>query len=236
VASATVQIVAGDLCGSGFHYLRPDVIVTNHHVIGEADVVTAITEDDEEMELEQVSYSPADEDDYAIYRVTDGLPRGRRALMPADDTSVPARGTQVLFSGFPHAIDDLLVQTASVAGPCLEDAFYIDGSVNGGNSGGPAVNKKGALVGIVTQRRFLGADDLEEMSEEAQALADYCNRLAQQAGSASIMGIDFGRFAGLVGRSNGLLARSLLDNANVGLGIVYCPQQLHDECERLGLT
>jgi S1-C subfamily serine protease len=236
VASATVQILAGSSRGSGFHFLKPDIIVTNHHVVDGASAVTAVTDGDQEMDLEQLSFSPADEDDYAIFRVIDGLPKGQAALMPAEDTTVPDRGTPVWFSGFPHGIDDLLVQAASVAGPGHEDAFYIDGSVNGGNSGGPVVTAEGKLAGIVTQRRFIGGDDLESMAGEAQALANYCEQLAQQSGSAAIMGIDFGQFAGLVGRSNSLLARSLFDNANVGLGIAFCPQQLLDECERLDLS
>lgn len=50
------------------------------------------------------------------------------------------------------------------------------------------------------------------------------------------MGLDFSRFAGLVGRSNGLLARALFDNANVGLGIAFCPEQLLAECRRLAIA
>jgi len=42
VAKATVQIIAESSAGSGFHFLKPGVIVTNHHVVEDASVVTAI--------------------------------------------------------------------------------------------------------------------------------------------------------------------------------------------------
>lgn len=193
VASATVQIIADSARGSGFHFLRPEIIVTNHHVVEDAGSVTALTERGEVMELEELSFSPAHEEDYAIYRVSRGLQETRKALMPADNTSVPSRGTPVLFSGFPHGLEDLLVQSASVAGPASEDIFYIDGSVNGGNSGGPVVDESGALRGIVTQRRFLGGDDLEEMARRpklSQFIAISFPK--KQGGSASWASISVG--------------------------------------------
>lgn len=125
----------------------------------------------------------------------------------------------MLFSGFPHGIPDLLVQGAAVAGRAAGASFYVDASINGGNSGGPVVDvESGRVVGQVYASRFLGAPELEELSDEAQKLAEYCARLGG-GGGVAIMGIDFGTFAQAMARSNLLLAASLRANANTGIGL-----------------
>jgi S1-C subfamily serine protease len=76
-------------------------------------------------------------------------------------------------------------------------AFYIDGSVNGGNSGGPIVDfSDGKIIGIVTQRRFLGGQDLNQLQKAAKQLRDHCQQIAGR-GSVQIMGIGFGGFSSL---------------------------------------
>jgi S1-C subfamily serine protease len=234
LATATVQIIADDARGSGFHFINPEILVTNHHVVVGATDVTATAVNGATLELEELGFSPENEDDYAIYRVISDLDADVRAIQPNASVVPPPRGARLTFAGFPHGIDDLLVQEAIVAGPCEDDAFYMDGSVNGGNSGGPVVDSEGLLVGIVTQRRFLSGSDLEAMSEEAEQLAAYCGSIS--GAQVLLMGIDFGQFAGAVSKANKLLAASLMQNANTGLGIAFCPGQLLEECTSLGLT
>jgi hypothetical protein len=114
---------------------------------------------------------------------------------------------------------------------CRTKTFYIDGSVNGGNSGGPIVDRdSGKVIGIVTQRRFLGSQDLEAMAEEAERLATHCRGIQGQGG-VSIMGIDFGSFAGMLSQSNMLLAQVLNANANTGLGIGFGIDRVAAACE-----
>ena len=33
LANATVQVICGESSGSGFHFRREDIVVTNHHVV-----------------------------------------------------------------------------------------------------------------------------------------------------------------------------------------------------------
>jgi hypothetical protein len=237
LASATVQIVRGSSRGSGFHFLRDDIIVTNHHVVdSEAGDVLAVTENQDQLQLSELEHSPRTERDFVIYRVQGPVPKGRTVLQPASPSAIPRRGTPVLFAGFPHGIEDLLVQQATVAGPYRDYAFYIDGSVNGGNSGGPIVNTEGSLLGVVTQSRFLGAIDLEQMAAQAQALVTHCQALRQSGGSVQLMGIDFASFAGVMAESNVLLRNALRYNANTGIGIGFGLDAILDTCKKLGLT
>lgn len=239
LANATVKVECGKGPGSGFHFLREDIIVTNHHVV-EAHVekgvaAFAVTEAGHRFRLQLLAYSHKDQYDYAIFQATEALPDGRIALTPKVQDYVP-RGTEICFAGFPHGIDDLLVQEAYVSGPVGNIGFHIDGSVNGGNSGGPVIDVSDqTVVGIVTQRRFLGGQDLEEIGETANELYRYCNQIADR-GSAVIMGIDFGRFAGLMSQSFVLISKIIEANANTGIGIGFHIKFVVERCKQLTLN
>ena len=201
--------------------MTPNIVVTNQHVVQGVDLADAraVTEHGEEVPLELLASSPPDEWDYAVFRIAKDLPSGRVALEP--DREGVQRGDRVVFSGFPHGVEDLLLQGATVSGPFTHKGFYIDGSVNGGNSGGPIVRESsGLVVGLVTQRRFLGGADLEQMAEDAESLRAHCEQI-RASGSVVIMGIDFGQFAGMIAK-NSLLVRNLIAaNANAGIGVGF---------------
>src|SRR3972149_6104407 len=170
LANSTFRIECSNSSGSGFSFLNESTIITNHHVI-EPHLITkaaivAVTEGGERLPVTLVAHSDKSQFDFAVLRLDKSLPDGRRILQPAKDQSI-SRGRNILFSGFPHGIHDLLVHKAIISGFVEDHAFYIDGSVNGGNSGGPIVDAEtGDIVGIVTQRRFLGAQSLQELGKQ----------------------------------------------------------------------
>ena len=128
---------------------------------------------------------------------------------------------QVCFGGFPHGIDDLLVQAASVSGPFDNLGFYIDSSVNGGNSGGPIVDMEDMkVVGIVTQRRFLTPINMDTINDTLNTVHQHFQRMGGRAGVA-IAGVDFGAFVQLMSRSFDCFRQILEANANTGIGIGY---------------
>lgn len=137
-ANATVRIECGASRGSGFHFVQPDIIITNYHVIAghraQSTPIVAVTEDDRRIDLKLVSFSPVTEFDFAILRAESTTLNGRHVLHPKAQSSY-VRGTEIAFSGFPHGIPHLLVQQAVISGQINNDVFYIDGSVNEGNSG-----------------------------------------------------------------------------------------------------
>ncbi len=234
-----MQIRCGDSRGSGFHLFRTDLVVTNHHVVGPMaqvrNAVSARTEKGAEMALEYVAHSDPAEHDYAIYRLMNDAPGDRIALVPAGDAVRP-RGCKVLFAGFPHGVEDLLAQQATVAGPLENGGFYMDGSINGGNSGGPILDlETGEVVGIVTQRRFLFAPELAQMAKQARELEDYCNGIAKQ-GSVVLMGMDFSQVIRMIAASNQLIRRVIEVNANSGIGIGYSIRHVVDRLAGLGLA
>jgi hypothetical protein len=238
LANATVLVTCGENSGSGFHFRREDIIITNHHVIQQNTQtgmpITAATETGEIFSLELLSYSHLNENDFAILRATTELPGGRTVLSPKVMKNIE-RGIEILFSGFPHGIPDLLVQKAIVAATIDDRSFYIDGSVNGGNSGGPIVDySDNSVIGIVTQRRFLGGAKLDDLSKQANQLYLYCQQIANR-GSVQIMGIDFVQFAWLMSQSFLLIDHVLKANANSGIGIGFRIDFVNEEFEKIGL-
>jgi hypothetical protein len=115
-------------------------------------------------------------------------------------------------------------------------AFYLDGSVNGGNSGGPIIDlSDGNVVGLVTQRRFLGGPDLSRLRQEAEQIRSYCQAMAGQ-GSVQIMGIDFGGFSKLMAEGMLLIRQVLEANANSGIGIGFSIEFVAEKCRELGIA
>jgi S1-C subfamily serine protease len=233
LANATLRIECGDSIGSGFHFLQPNIIVTNYHVIAnyhsQAPII-AFTEKEQKINLKLVSYSPINEFDFAILTCEGTLPEGRTVLMPKTRGS-ETRGTEIAFSGFPHGIPHLIIQRAIISGQLNKVAFYIDGSVNGGNSGGPIVDfSDGKIIGIVTQRRFLGAQDLNQLQKAAKQLRAHCQLLAGRGG-IQIMGIDFGGFSSLMAEAMLLIQDVLEANANTGIGIGYYIDFVVEKCK-----
>lgn len=237
LAKATLKINCGTSSGSGFHFLNEELVITNHHVIenhlNQSVSINGVTEDGTVINLELLNYSHKSQYDYAILKVKGSIPQDRVILKPRTQDYI-TRGTEVCFSGYPHGIDDLLVHKAYVSGPYNDIGFYIDGSVNGGNSGGPIIDTADeSIIGIITQRRFLGAKQLQGVSQKAKQLQNHCNSLVGRGG-VHIMGIDFGKFAALM--SDSFLISNLIieSNANSGIGIGFHIKFVVEDCKKLG--
>lgn len=236
LADATLRIESGCSAGSGFHFIRPDIVVTNNHVVeGTGAPVVAITERGLRFPLELLASSPTDQHDFAVYQIKRDVPADREVLRPKPIVPVE-RGLEVLFSGFPHGLPHLLVHRAVISGSVTDTAFYLDGSVNGGNSGGPIVDAKdGMVIGIVTQRRFLGGANLEGLRAQAEQIRCHCQALAGQV-SVSIMGIDFSEFSRLMAEGMLLMKEVLEANANSGIGIGFSIEFVAKRCAQLGIA
>lgn len=234
LAAATVRIECDDTRGSGFFFLHPTLVVTNHHVVEGGREAVAVTEGGTRLHLDLRASSPATEHDCALLTIRGAPPTGATILQPKILDPI-RRGTPLMFAGFPHGIPHLLVQRAVVAGLLNSGSFYLDGSVNGGNSGGPIVDAgDGQVVGIVTQRRFLGAQDLNDLKQSAEELSDYCEQIAGR-GSVQIMGIDFGGFAGAMSDGLSLIKDALEANANTGIGVGFSIEYATRKAQELRL-
>ncbi|WP_316549516.1 S1 family peptidase [Klebsiella michiganensis] len=227
LANATFQVIAGDSCGSGFSFMREDLVVTNFHVVAtccdlqelrQINPVILQTEANEHIGA-QILHIDGD-NDFAIMRLQSPLPGGRTVLQPSAGFT-PTRGKKLIFAGYPHGMPQLLTHEGIISAPLEKGRFSIDGMVNGGNSGGPVVDAStGDAIGMVTQRRFMLGGDAEKLSREAIQLRNYLAQ-ASQGMSVGIMGIDFGQLADMFGRSLQVVTKMLEMNANPGIGVGF---------------
>lgn len=137
--------------GSGFFISEDGYLVTNNHVIRGGATYTVVMDDGAELDATLVG---ADErTDLAVLKVDDD--RKFTYVAFADDAKVRV-GDWVVAVGNPFGLGGTV--TAGIvsargrdigAGP-YDDFIQIDAAVNRGNSGGPAFNLNGEVVGINT--------------------------------------------------------------------------------------
>lgn len=137
--------------GSGFLITPDGYILTNNHVVGDADLVSVQMNDGREYEAEIVGTDPGS--DLAVIKIDESdLPFLR--LGSSEKLEV---GDWVLAVGNPfglsHTLTAGVVSAKGRSGIGLndyEDFIQTDAAINPGNSGGPLVNLDGEVVGINT--------------------------------------------------------------------------------------
>lgn len=137
--------------GSGFIIDKEGHIVTNHHVIENADKIKVKLTNGKEYNAEIVGRDP--KTDIALVKAK-GL-EGFQTIKLGDSDALEV-GEWVVAIGSPFGLEHTV--TAGIvsakgrvigSGP-YDDFIQTDASINPGNSGGPLVNMKGEVVGINT--------------------------------------------------------------------------------------
>ena len=137
--------------GSGFIVDPSGIIVTNNHVIDEADEITVRLQDDRQLQAEVVGRDP--KTDLAVLRVEAEDPLPFLEFGESDNTRV---GDWVIAIGNPFGFSSTV--TAGIvsarkrdirAGP-YDDFIQTDAAINKGNSGGPMLNLEGKVIGVNT--------------------------------------------------------------------------------------
>lgn len=137
--------------GSGFIIDPSGLVVTNNHVIADADEITVILHDDTTLKAEVVGKDT--KTDLALLRVKSDKPLTAVQFGDSDQMKV---GDWVLAIGNPYGLGGTV--TAGIVsarardiqqGP-YDDFIQTDASINRGNSGGPMFNMNGEVVGINT--------------------------------------------------------------------------------------
>jgi serine protease Do len=137
--------------GSGVIVDAKGLIVTNYHVIEDADEIMVVLSDRREFRAELIGADEAA--DLALLDIeADGLPRLRMG-----DSDLLAVGDLVLAIGNPFGIGQTVTSgiVSAVARSTPEDHsdlsfIQTDAAINPGNSGGALVTLDGALIGINT--------------------------------------------------------------------------------------
>ncbi len=141
--------------GSGFVIDKAGHIVTNNHVVENADTVVVTLSDDTSVEAEVIGTDPAN--DVAVLRID--VPPDK--LQPVElGTSGDLRvGQRAIAIGNPFGLDHTLTTgVISSLGRPLEvdeqrtiyDVIQTDAAINPGNSGGPLLDSTGKVIGMNT--------------------------------------------------------------------------------------
>jgi S1-C subfamily serine protease len=145
--------------GSGFIYDEEGHIITNYHVIEDAEELSVALADGETYPAEIVGEDPTN--DLAVIRIdSDRLPRP----VPLGDSDALRVGQFVVAIGNPFGLERTL--TAGVIsslgrvikgpdGRFIGEVIQTDAAINPGNSGGPLLDSQGRVIGVNTAIRSL---------------------------------------------------------------------------------
>ena len=137
--------------GSGFIFSDGIHVVTNNHVIQDADEITVILHDNTRLKAELVGRDP--KTDLAVLKIK---PETKLVGVDFGNSSKSRVGDWIMAIGNPFGLGGTV--TAGIisargrdinSGP-YDDFIQTDASINRGNSGGPMFNLKGRVIGINT--------------------------------------------------------------------------------------
>ena len=141
--------------GSGFVWNQDGYIVTNYHVIQQADSVTVTLQDGSTYSASAVGFEP--NKDLAVLKID--APREKLVPVAVGDSSLLEVGRKVVAIGNPFGLDTTMTvgvvsalgrEIDSVTRRKIRDVIQTDAAINPGNSGGPLLNSLGQLIGVNT--------------------------------------------------------------------------------------
>ena len=139
--------------GSGFIIDASGIVVTNNHVIGDANDIQVILHDGTKLKAEIVGKDS--KIDLAVLRVKPTADRPLKAV-PFGDSDKMRPGDWVIAIGNPFGLGgSVSAGIVSARGRNIESGPYdnyiqTDAAINKGNSGGPLFNMDGEVIGINT--------------------------------------------------------------------------------------
>jgi S1-C subfamily serine protease len=152
--NAENQVTGG--AGSGFVFDRQGHIVTNAHVVRDAQLVDVVLYDDTTIPAEIVGLD--DDSDLAVLKID--LPSDQLVPLSLADSDLVVPGQQVVAIGNPFgqqgSMTSGIVSAVGRTIPSLTpfsipQAIQTDAAINPGNSGGPLLNLRGEVIGVNAQ-------------------------------------------------------------------------------------
>ena len=141
--------------GSGFVWNEEGYIVTNFHVVYNADSMTVVLADQTEHEARVVGVDP--DHDLAVLQIR--APKEKLSPIILGSSHDLKVGQKVLAIGNPFGLDHTLTTGVvsalhrsidSMTNRTIENVIQTDAAINPGNSGGPLLDSGGRLIGINT--------------------------------------------------------------------------------------
>jgi serine protease Do len=137
--------------GSGFVIRKDGLILTNNHVVENAQEITVTLTDKQQYRARILGRDP--KTDLAVLKID---PKGALPVATLGDSDALRVGDWVMAIGNPFGLSNTVTTgivsakgRAIGAGP-YDDFIQTDASINPGNSGGPLFNMAGEVVGINT--------------------------------------------------------------------------------------
>jgi serine protease Do len=135
---------------SGFIIDRDGTILTNNHVVDNAEkIVVRLSNDDRQFVAKVVGKDART--DLAVIRID---ANGDLPVLPLGDSDQLRVGEWVVALGSPFGLQNSITagivsaKSRQIGAGAYDDFIQTDASINPGNSGGPLINMKGEVVGI----------------------------------------------------------------------------------------
>jgi Trypsin-like peptidase domain len=231
-----------DRLTAGSAFLVAGGLVTNSHVFRDIDFDVAVLRFDDidyangvrltrEVCIAAIEYeSPLDEHDVAFLRLNEPEFKNRHTFQFGDSAQLRV-GDETGFLGYPFQMPNLTCHIGTVSSLHRNgqvDIIQVDGSVNGGNSGGPLIElTNGHVVGIITRAEigFL-ADQFDQL---IAALRRNVELLQQNPGVRAVLGGVDAREGFRASHAAMLqIAMNLRRSANVGIGYAFSANHIRD--------
>lgn len=141
--------------GTGFIWSKEGYVVTNYHVVQQADRVSVTLQDGTTYDARPVGLDAGK--DLAVLKID--APAEDLIPVQPGDSSLLEVGRKVIAIGNPFGLDTTMTvgvvsalgrEIDSVSRRKIRDVIQTDAAINPGNSGGPLLNSLGQLVGVNT--------------------------------------------------------------------------------------
>lgn len=141
--------------GTGFIWSKDGYVVTNYHVVQQADRVSVTLQDGTTYDARPVGLDAGK--DLAVLKID--APAADLIPVQPGDSSLLEVGRKVIAIGNPFGLDTTMTvgvvsalgrEIDSVSRRKIRDVIQTDAAINPGNSGGPLLNSLGQLVGVNT--------------------------------------------------------------------------------------
>lgn len=149
-----MEVVPSNDIGSGFLISQDGRILTNNHVIGDANRIEVTLPDQTRYRAQLLNRNPYD--DLALIQIT---PKRKLPILHLGDSDQIQVGQKVLAIGNPFGLGGTLTTGIisslgrTIRGENdqeLENLIQTDAAINPGNSGGPLLDSQGNVLGINT--------------------------------------------------------------------------------------
>jgi S1-C subfamily serine protease len=141
--------------GTGFIWDQAGHVVTNYHVVQNANLAKVTLADNSVWEARLIGYFP--DKDLAVLRIQANATSLRP--IPIGESSDLQVGQKVFAIGNPFGLDQTLTtgvisglgrEIEAASGRVIEGVIQTDAAINPGNSGGPLLDSAGRLIGVNT--------------------------------------------------------------------------------------